>query len=55
MLLAPYRNVGLEKLLEIPKKKLKIGPAEPLAFSRANRQKGKVVIIAKGEVIIGKV
>jgi len=36
------------------KKKLKIGPAEPLAFSRANRQKGKVIIITKGEVIVIK-
>ena len=39
------------------KKKLKIGPAEPLAFNKANRQKGKAVIIAKAnrEVIIKKV
>ena len=28
---------------------------EPLASSRANRRKGKVIVIAKGEVIIGKV
>ena len=27
---------------------------EPLAFSKANRQKGKVVIIAKKEVIVRK-
>ena len=36
------------------KKKLKIGPAEPLTPSRANRRKGKAVIITKGEVIIRK-
>jgi len=38
------------------RKKLKIGPAEPLASSRANRQKGKAVVIAKadGEVIVRK-
>jgi len=36
------------------KKKLKIGPIKPLAFSRANRRKGKAIIIAKGEVIIIK-
>ena len=29
------------------KKKLKIGLIESLAFNRANRQKGKVIIIAK--------
>ena len=40
-----------------PKKKLKIGPAKPLASSKANRQKGKAAIITKanGEVIIRKV
>ena len=39
------------------KKKLKIRLAEPLIFNKANRQKGKVVIIAKAnrEVIIKKV
>ena len=39
-----------------PKKKLKIGPVELLASSKANRRKGKVAIIAKanGEVIIRK-
>ena len=36
------------------KKKLKIGPIEPLAFSKANRRKRKAVIITKGEVIVGK-
>ena len=38
-----------------PKKKLKIGPIESLASSRANKQKGKAIIITKGEVIVGKV
>ena len=28
---------------------------EPLASSRANRRKGKVIVIAKGEVIVRKV
>ena len=28
---------------------------EPLASSRANRRKGKAIIIAKGEVIVRKV
>jgi len=39
-----------------PRKKLKIEPTEPLAFSKANKQKGKVAIIAKAnrEVIIRK-
>lgn len=39
-----------------PRKKLKIGPAEPQASSRANRQKGKAAVIAEadGEVIVGK-
>jgi len=39
-----------------PRKKLKIGPTEPLAFSKSNRRKGKVAIIAKAnrEVIIRK-
>jgi len=39
-----------------PRKKLKIGPAEPLAFSKANRRKGKVAVIAKAnrEVIVRK-
>ena len=39
------------------RKKLKIGPVEFLAFNKANRQKGKAVIIAKAnrEVIIKKV
>ena len=39
-----------------PRKKLKIGPVEPLASSKANRQKGKVAIIAKAnrEVIVRK-
>ena len=39
------------------KKKLKIRLTEPLAFSRANRQKGKAAIIIKadGEVIVKKV
>jgi len=38
------------------KKKLKIGPVESLAFSRANRKKGKVAMIAEvdGKVIIRK-
>ena len=27
---------------------------EPLASSRANKQKGKATILAKGEVIVGK-
>ena len=38
------------------RKKLKIGPIELLAFSRANRRKGKAVIIAEadGEIIIKK-
>ena len=40
-----YKNVRLERLLRNPlKKKLKIGP---LAFSRANRQKGKIAINTK--------
>ena len=30
-----------------PKKKIKIGPIEPLAFSKVSRKKGKVAIIAK--------
>ena len=39
------------------RKKLKIGFAEPLAFSKANRQKGKAAMIAEAdrEVIVGKV
>ena len=39
-----------------PQKKIKIGPAEPLAFNKANRQKGKVAIIVKAnrEVIVKK-
>ena len=39
------------------KKKLKIGPAEPLTFNKANRRKEKVVIITKAnrEVIIRKI
>ena len=39
-----------------PRKKLKIGPTEPLASSKANRRKGKVAIITKAnrEVIIRK-
>ena len=38
------------------KKKLKTGPAESLAFNRANRKKGKVAIIAEADkkVIIRK-
>jgi hypothetical protein len=40
-----------------PKKKLKIGPTELLAFSKANRQKGKAIIVTKAnkEIIVGKV
>ena len=55
--LTPCRNIGLGKLLKkFKKKKLKIRPAEPLTFNKANRQKGKAVIITKvnGEVIIKK-
>ena len=39
------------------KKKLKIGLAEPLVFSKANRQKGKAVMITKAnrEVIVKKI
>src|SRR6266550_4949446 len=39
-----------------PRKKLKIRPAEPLAFSKVNRKKGKVAIITKAnrEVFIRK-
>ena len=39
------------------KKKLKIGPVEFLAFSKANRQKGKAAMITKAdkEVIIIKI
>ena len=39
-----------------PKKKLKIGPTEPLASNKANKQKGKAVIITKAnkEVIVKK-
>ena len=38
------------------RKKTKIGPAEPLAFSKVNRKKGKAAIIAKAnrEVIVRK-
>ena len=38
LLLAPYKNVRPRKLLRnLFKKKLKIGPIEPLAFSKAKR------------------
>ena len=39
-----------------PRKKLKIRPVEPLAFSKVNRKKGKVAIIAKAnkKVIVRK-
>jgi len=39
-----------------PRKKIKIGPMEPLAFSKVSRKKGKVAIIAKAnrEVVARK-
>ena len=55
--LTPCRNIGLGKLLKkFKKKKLKIKPAEPLTFSKTNKQKGKAAIITKAnkEVIIKK-
>ena len=41
---------------KFPRKKIKIGPIEPLASSKVNRKKGKVAIIAKAnrEVFIRK-
>ena len=56
-MLTPRRNIGLGKLLKKKlKKKLKIKPTELLAFNKANRQKGKTVIITKAnkEVIVKK-
>lgn len=39
-----------------PRKKTKMGPAEPLAFGEVNRKKGKAAMIAEadGEVVAGK-
>ena len=50
-----YRTKKASK--KSPKKKLKIGPIKLLAFSKANRQKGKAAIITKinREVIVKKV
>ncbi len=41
---------------KFPRKKIKIGPAEPLASSKVNRKNRKVVIIAKAnrEVVTRK-
>ena len=53
---SPQKCRARKAFKKSPKKKLKIRPAEPLAFSKANRQKGKAAMIAEadGEVIIGK-
>ena len=53
---SPQKRRARKASKKSPRKKLKIGSTEPLAFSKVNRQKGKVAIIAKAdrEVIIKK-
>ena len=44
---SPQKHRAGKASKKSPKKKLKIGPTEPLASGRANRQKGKATIIAE--------
>jgi hypothetical protein len=51
---SPQKRSAGKASKKSPRKKLKIGPAEPLTPGRANRRKGKAIMIAEGEVIVGK-
>ena len=53
---SPHKRRAGKASKKSPKKKLKIGPAEPLASNKTSRQKGKAAIITKTnkEVIIKK-
>ena len=54
---SPQKRRARKVSKKSPRKKLKIRPAEPLAFSKINRKKEKAAIITKAnrEVIIRKV
>ena len=53
---SPQKHRARKASKKSPKKKLKIGPAEPLASSKINRKKGKAAIITKAnrEAIVKK-
>jgi hypothetical protein len=53
---SPQKRRARKVSKKSPRKKLKIRPTEPLAFSKVNRKKGKVAIIAKAnrEVFVRK-